>query len=330
MREFIATLPKAELHLHIEGTLEPKQAFEFAERNSIKLPYASIEDLQAAYSFSDLQSFLDLYYSVASAIRTELDFHELTFAYLTKAASESVRHTEIFFDPQTHTDRGIAFETVIDGISSALDRGRTELGVSSRLILCFLRHLSAESAMQTLQQALAFRDRITAVGLDSAENGNPPSKFTDVFSEARRHGFRVVCHAGEEGPPAYIQEALDLLHAERIDHGVRCLEDSALVTRLVQERIPLTVCPLSNVRLCVFEAMDEHPLKKMLDAGLIVTVNSDDPAYFGGYINENYLAVHQSFDLSADELRLLARNSFEASFLAENEKELLASEVMSC
>ena len=329
MRNFIATLPKAELHLHIEGTLEPEQAFEFAARNAITLPYASVEELEAAYSFTNLQSFLDLYYSVASALQTERDFHDLTFAYLTKAAAESIRHTEIFFDPQTHTQRGIAFETVVEGISTALERGRSELGLSSQLILCFLRHLSAESAAQTLQQALPFRDHFTAVGLDSAESGNPPLKFADVFREARRHGLRVVCHAGEEGPPAYIHEALDLLQAERIDHGVRCLEDASLVARLRQERIPLTVCPLSNVRLCVFETMGEHPLKKMLEAGLMVTVNSDDPAYFGGYINENYLAVQQALDLSEDALRVLACNSFEASFLGESEKKRLIAQVMS-
>ena len=329
MRDFIATLPKAELHLHIEGTLEPEQAFEFAARNAIELPYESVEELKAAYSFSDLQSFLDLYYSVAAAIRTEQDFHDLTFAYLTKAAAEAVRHVEIFFDPQTHTDRGIAFETVLDGISTALDRGRRELGLSSQLILCFLRHLNADSAMQTLRQAIPYRDRIIGVGLDSSEQGNPPSKFTEVFDEARRHDFHVVCHAGEEGPPEYIDQALDLLKAERIDHGVRCMEDAELVNRLQKEQIPLTVCPLSNVRLCVYKTMDDHPLQKMMDAGLLVTVNSDDPSYFGGYINENFLAVQRAFDLSQDSMRLLACNSFSAAFIDEDEKKRLVSEVLS-
>jgi len=326
MDDFITRLPKAELHLHIEGTLEPELALRLAEKNQIAFPYQTVEQMQAAFDFTDLQSFLDLYYASISVVRTEEDFHDLTLAYLKKAASQNVRHAEIFFDPQSHTDRDIPFETVLNGITSALKQGQAELGISSHLILSFLRHLSAESAMKTLQQAIPFREQMIGVGLDSSELGHPPSKFVKVFDEARRHGFRVVCHAGEEGPPEYITEALDLLHAERIDHGVRCMEDPALVARLAEEQIPLTVCPLSNVRLCVFKTMSEHPLKRMLDAGLMVTVNSDDPPYFGGYVNENYSAVQQALDLSQDDLLRLAQNSFEASFLSEDKIQLLKSE----
>ncbi|MDF1746576.1 MAG: adenosine deaminase [Gimesia sp.] len=325
MDDFIARLPKAELHLHIEGTLEPELALRLAEKNQIDFPYQTVEQMQAAFDFTDLQSFLDLYYASIGVVRTEEDFHDLTLAYLKKAASQNVRHTEIFFDPQSHTDRGIPFETVLKGITSALKQGQTELGISSQLILSFLRHLSAESAMETLQQALPFREQIIGVGLDSSELGHPPSKFVNVFAEARRHGFRVVCHAGEEGPPEYITEALDLLHAERIDHGVRCMEDADLITRLANEQIPLTVCPLSNVRLCVFKTMSEHPLKRMLDAGLLVTVNSDDPPYFGGYVNENFAAVQKALNLSQDDLKTLAQNSFEASFLSKDKKQSLKS-----
>ncbi|MCH9654329.1 MAG: adenosine deaminase [Planctomycetes bacterium] len=325
MDDFIARLPKAELHLHIEGTLEPELALRLAEKNQIDFPYQTVEQMQAAFDFTDLQSFLDLYYASIGVVRTEEDFHDLTLAYLKKAASQNVRHTEIFFDPQSHTDRGIPFETVLKGITSALKQGQTELGISSQLILSFLRHLSAESAMETLQQALPFRDQIIGVGLDSSELGHPPSKFVNVFAEARRHGFRVVCHAGEEGPPEYITEALDLLHAERIDHGVRCMEDADLITRLANEQIPLTVCPLSNVRLCVFKTMSEHPLKRMLDAGLLVTVNSDDPPYFSGYVNENFAAVQKALNLSQDDLKTLAQNSFEASFLSKDKKQSLKS-----
>lgn len=323
MDDFISQLPKAELHLHIEGTLEPQLALQLAEKNKLTFPYQSVEQMQAAFEFTDLQSFLDLYYASISVVKTEEDFYELTLAYLKKAASQNVRHTEIFFDPQSHTDRGISFETVLKGITSALKQGQAEFGISSHLILSFLRHLSAESAMETLQQALPFREQLIGVGLDSSELGHPPSKFEAVFKAARQHGFRVVCHAGEEGPPEYITEALDLLHAERIDHGVRCMEDAALVARLAEEKIPLTVCPLSNIRLCVFESMSQHPLKHMLDAGLMVTVNSDDPPYFGGYVNENYSAVQQALGLSQDDLRTLAQNSIEASFLSDEEKRQL-------
>ncbi|QDU07661.1 adenosine deaminase [Gimesia aquarii] len=327
MDDFIAGLPKAELHLHIEGTLEPELAFQLSEKNGIAIPFQSVDEMRAAYNFKDLQSFLDLYYASISVVLTEEDFHDLTMAYLKKAASQNVRHTEIFFDPQSHTDRNIPFETALNGITAALKQAQTELGISSHLILSFLRHLSEESAIQTLQQAIPFREQIIAVGLDSSELGHPPSKFVNVFAEARRQGFRVVCHAGEEGPPEYITEALDLLQAERIDHGVRCMEDAALVERLIEEQIPLTVCPLSNIRLCVFETMTEHSLKRMLDAGLVVSVNSDDPPYFGGYVNENFLAVQEAFDLSRDQLVKLARNSFESAFLTEEEKQKLISEL---
>ncbi|QDT96301.1 adenosine deaminase [Gimesia aquarii] len=327
MDDFITGLPKAELHLHIEGTLEPELAFQLSEKNGIAIPFQSVDEMRAAYNFKDLQSFLDLYYASISVVLTEEDFHDLTMAYLKKAASQNVRHTEIFFDPQSHTDRNIPFETALNGITAALKQAQTELGISSHLILSFLRHLSEESAIQTLQQAIPFREQIIAVGLDSSELGHPPSKFVNVFAEARRQGFRVVCHAGEEGPPEYIIEALDLLQAERIDHGVRCMEDAALVERLVEEQIPLTVCPLSNIRLCVFETMTEHSLKRMLDAGLVVSVNSDDPPYFGGYVNENFLAVQKAFNLSHDQLVKLARNSFESAFLTDKEKQKLISEL---
>ena len=327
MDDFIAALPKAELHLHIEGTLEPDLAFQLADKNQVSLPFASVAEMRAAYDFQDLQSFLDLYYASISVVCTEEDFHDLTLAYLKKAASQNVRHTEIFFDPQSHTARNIPMETVLNGITSALKQGETELGISSRLILCFLRHLSAESAWETLQQALHFREQFVGVGLDSSEVGHPPSKFVKVFEEARRNGLHIVCHAGEEGPPEYITEALDLLHAERIDHGVRCMEAPALVERLAAEQIPLTVCPLSNVRLCVYPDMSQHPLKQMLEAGLRVTVNSDDPPYFGGYVNENFSAVQQALDLSRQDLIQLARNSFTSAFLSDAEQQKLLSEL---
>jgi adenosine deaminase len=327
MDDFIAALPKAELHLHIEGTLEPELAFQLADKNQVSLPFASVDEMRSAYDFQDLQSFLDLYYASISVVCTEEDFHDLTLAYLKKAASQNVRHTEIFFDPQSHTARDIPMETVLNGITSALKQGEKELGVSSRLILCFLRHLSAESAWETLQQALSFREQFIGVGLDSSEVGHPPSKFVKVFEEARRNGLHIVCHAGEEGPPEYITEALDLLHAERIDHGVRCMEDPTLVERLAAEQIPLTVCPLSNVRLCVYPDMSQHPLKRMLEAGLRVTVNSDDPPYFGGYVNENFTAVQQALDLSRQELIQLARNSFTSAFLSDAEQQKLLSEL---
>ncbi len=316
----IAGLPKAELHLHIEGSLEPELAFALAARNRVSLPYPSVESLRAAYEFADLQSFLDIYYAGASVLRTEQDFFDLTWAYLERARADNVRHAEIFFDPQTHTARGVPFGVALRGIDAALSEGTRRLGISALLIMCFLRHLTEEDAFATVEQALPHRDRIVGVGLDSSERGHPPSKFARVFARCRELGWRVVAHAGEEGPPEYITEALDLLKAERIDHGVRCLEDPAVVARLAGERIPLTVCPLSNVKLRVFPSLGEHNLRQLLAAGLRVTVNSDDPAYFGGYVNANYRAVERALGLSSDELRGLARSSFLASFLPEAEK----------
>jgi len=317
---FIRGIPKAELHLHIEGTLEPELMFELAKKHGVALPYASVDALRAAYQFDDLQSFLDLYYAGAAVLRDEDDFHALTMAYLRRAHADGVVHVEIFFDPQTHTDRGIPFATAIQGILRALRDGERELGITWRLILCFLRHLSAEAAMATLEQALPYKDSIAAVGLDSSERGHPPSKFTAVFERARREGWLTVAHAGEEGPPAYIVEALDLLHVSRIDHGVRCDEDPALVERLAKTRMPLTVCPLSNVKLCVYKRMRDHNIKRLLDKGLCVTVNSDDPAYFGGYVGANFEAIQKALDLSREDIRKLAANSIEASFLTTAEK----------
>lgn len=314
MHDFIAELPKAELHLHIEGTLEPELMFALARRNGIALPHASVDALRAAYDFRDLQSFLDLYYQGAGVLQTRDDFYDMTAAYFQKAASQNVRHAEIFFDPQTHTQRGIPFETVIDGIHDAQRDAEQRLGLTSTLILCFLRHLSEDDAMHTLDEALPHRDKFVAVGLDSSERGHPPSKFARVFAKARDAGLYAVAHAGEEGPPEYVWEALDVLKVRRIDHGVRCLEDPVLVDRLVAEQIPLTVCPLSNIRLRVFDKMADHPLRTMLARGLKVTINSDDPAYFGGYVNENYIAAADALGLTRAELEQLARNSFEASF----------------
>lgn len=327
MKDWIQRLPKVELHLHIEGTLEPELMFALAERNQIKLPFPTVEAVREAYNFHNLQSFLDIYYQGAQVLLYEQDFYDLTWAYLTRVAGQNVRHTEIFFDPQTHTDRGVAFETVIKGISRALQDAKSQLRVTSRLILCFLRHLSAESAMQTLEQALPFRELITAVGLDSSELGHPPEKFKTVFDRALEEGFLTVAHAGEEGPPDYIWQALDLLKVSRIDHGVRCVEDEALVERLVAQRVPLTVCPLSNVKLCVFKDMAQHNLKTMLDRGLCVTINSDDPAYFGGYMNENYWAIQQGLNLDQQDLYQLAKNGIEASFLGIQSKQALLNEL---
>ena len=315
LEAFVRGLPKAELHLHIEGTLEPEMAFALARKNGVALPYPSVEALRAAYSFHNLQSFLDIYYAGASVLVDSSDFYALTRAYLEKARAQGVVRAEIFFDPQTHTGRGIALRTVLDGITRALREGERELGISSGLILCFLRHLSAESAMRTLEEALPFKDELLAVGLDSSEVGQPPSKFSEVFARARREGLTTVAHAGEEGPPAYIHEALDDLLVARIDHGVRCEEDPELVRRLALTRVPLTVCPLSNLRLAVVDDLEQHNLKRLLDAGLCVTVNSDDPAYFGGYVLENYLAAQRALGLTAADLAQLARNSIEASFL---------------
>jgi adenosine deaminase len=319
----IRGIPKAELHLHIEGTLEPELMFALAAKHGVALPYASVDALRAAYQFDSLQSFLDLYYAGAAVLRDEDDFHALTTAYLRRVHADGVVHVEIFFDPQTHSERGIAFATALNGIRRALADGEREFGISYRIILCFLRHLSADDAMHTLEQALPYKDAIVAVGLDSSERGHPPSKFTAVFDRARKEGFLAVAHAGEEGPPAYIVEVLDLLKVARIDHGVRCEEDAALVERLARERIPLTVCPLSNVKLCVYAKIEQHNLKRLLDRGLCVTVNSDDPAYFGGYVVDNYLAVQRGLGLSKGEIARLAANSIEASFLPEGQKIVL-------
>jgi adenosine deaminase len=322
-------MPKAELHIHVEGSLEPEMMFEIAARNGVRLRYGSVEELRKAYEFADLQSFLDLYYEGTRVLLFEKDFHELTLAYLRKAVSQGVRHAEIFFDPQAHTSRGVPFETAITGIHRALIDGKRLLGVSSHLIMCFLRHLSAEEATRTLHQALPYREWIVGVGLDSSEVGHPPEAFVAVFEEAAGHGFRRVAHAGEEGPPEYIRQALDELGAERIDHGVRCMEDPGLVRRLKEERVPLTVCPLSNMRLRVFPSIGEHPVRRMLREGLNVTVNSDDPAYFGGYVAENYSAVRDGLGFSAEEFRAVAENSFRASFLGGGEKGKLLEELVS-
>ncbi len=308
------TLPKAELHLHIEGTLEPELMFELAQRNGVRLPYPDAQAVRRAYRFSNLQSFLDVYYRACSVLIHERDFYELTAAYLARARDQGVRHAEIFFDPQTHTARGVQFETVVRGIGRALAEA-SERGMTSHLIMCFLRDLSADDAMATLEQALPHRDMIFGVGLDSAEVGHPPEKFRDVFAQAVDAGFRAVAHAGEEGPPEYIWQALDVLGAERIDHGVRCLEDRSLVRRLGADRIPLTVCPFSNVKLRVVDRLEQHPLATMLEHGLCATVNSDDPAYFGGYVGENMAGVASALRLDDAALVQLARNSFEASFL---------------
>ncbi|MBA2327435.1 MAG: adenosine deaminase [Actinobacteria bacterium] len=313
-------LPKAELHLHIEGTLEPELMFELARRNDVELPFPDVESIRRAYVFDDLQSFLDIYYAGCRVLVTEQDFSDLTAAYLQRAAHDGVRHAEIFFDPQTHTERGIDFATVVHGISRALVDGERELGITTRLILCFLRHLSADAAMATLELALPHREAITAVGLDSSEVGNPPERFREVFERARAEGFLAVAHAGEEGPPEYIWQALDVLGVRRIDHGVRCMEDERLVEQLVAEQIPLTVCPLSNVKLRVFPELGAHNFRTMLERGLCVSINSDDPAYFGGYIGENYTATADALGLTRDQMVQVAKNSFRASFLDEQDQ----------
>ena len=325
--QFIAEIPKAELHLHIEGTFEPELMFKIALRNNLKLKYNSVDELKAAYDFNNLQEFLDIYYSGADVLIEEQDFYDLTWAYLQKIHSQKVVHTEIFFDPQTHTSRGVPFSTVITGIHRALNDGHKALVISSKLIVSILRHLSEEAAFETLDAALAYKDWISAVGLDSSENGHPPSKFRRVFEKARQEGFLVVAHAGEEGPPEYVWEALDLLHVSRIDHGNRSLEDPALVNELVKRKMPLTVCPLSNFKLKVVHDMSKHPIAEMLAKGMMVTVNSDDPAYFGGYINENYLALAHALHLTQEQITKLAKNSFAASFLDEDEKLRLIEKV---
>ena len=327
MEAFIRGLPKAELHVHIEGTLEPEMMVEMARRNQVALRFTSVEEVRAAYEFTDLQSFLDIYYEGAGVLRTEQDFFDLTYAYLERAASDRVRRAEIFFDPQTHTERGVAFETVITGIHRALELGRDELGISSGLIMCFLRHLSVESAHETLEQSLPFVELLLGVGLDSSEIGNPPEKFDAVFAQARRAGLLVVAHAGEEGPPQYVWAALDVLHARRIDHGVRSEDDADLLQRLSDEHIPLTMCPLSNIKLRVFPTLADHNLKRLLDRGLLVTINSDDPAYFGGYVADNYLAVTKALGLERADLVKLARNSFNAAFLRVEDRRVFLDEL---
>jgi adenine deaminase len=322
--------PKAELHIHIEGSLEPELIFRLAERNGVKLAYPSVDALRAAYAFSDLQSFLDVYYAGASVLLNEQDFYDMTHAYCERALADNVRHTEIFFDPQTHTSRGVALDTVVAGIERALADAETR-GLSSRLILCFLRHLSEDDALATFDAALPlferYKHRLIGIGLDSSELGHPPSKFRRVFEQARALGLRCVAHAGEEGPPAYIYEALDILQVERIDHGVRSIEDPALVERLAHARIALTVCPLSNQKLCVFPDLKQHTLKALLDRQVAVTVNSDDPAYFGGYVNDNYIAMLDALALSDADLYTLARNSFEAAFVTPAERAALIAEL---
>ena len=319
--DFIRGLPKAELHLHIEGSLEPEQMFEFARRNRLTLPFASVEDLRAAYAFSNLQDFLDIYYQGAGVLLTEQDFHDLALAYFRRAGADGVRHVELFFDPQTHTDRGLPFAVAVDGLLAGMAEAERTLGVTSKLILCFLRHLDEDAAFATLKAAEPWLDRIAGVGLDSSEVGHPPSKFAGVYRAADERGLKRVAHAGEEGPPAYVWSALDVLKVERIDHGVRCVEDPALVKRLAAERVPLTVCPLSNVKLCVYPDMSAHQLGALLDAGLCATVNSDDPAYFGGYMNANFLATFDALPaLGARQAYQLAKNSFEASFVEGAQK----------
>lgn len=325
--ELIKKIPKAELHLHIEGSLEPELMFELAQRNKIPLRFKSIEEVRAAYDFHNLQSFLDIYYEGANVLIHEKDFYDLTMAYLLKCREDNVVHTEIFFDPQTHTCRGIKFATVINGIESALRDAQDQWGITSRLIMCFLRHLSEEDAFKTLKEAIPFKTKIIAVGLDSGEVGHPPSKFKNVFLAAREAGFLTVAHAGEEGPPDYIWEALELLEVKRIDHGVRSLEDEKLMLKIISQKIPLTVCPLSNIKLCVFNTMENHNLKKMLDRGVVITLNSDDPAYFGGYVNQNYLEAARALKLSFEEIKTLAKNSFSGSFLSPEVKDRWIKEI---
>ncbi len=325
--DLIARLPKSELHLHIEGTLEPEMMFEMAARNAVEIPYNSVEELRAAYSFANLQEFLDLYYQGMNVLLHEQDFYELTLAYFQRARNDNVRHAEIFFDPQAHTNRGVPFATVINGITRGQQEAAAQLGVTSKLILCFLRDLSADAAMATFEEALVYRNQFVGIGLDSAELGHPPSKFADVFAQAKNEGFLLVAHAGEEGPSAYVREAIDVLGVHRIDHGNRSLDDPELVSDLAASGIALTVCPLSNHKLGVVDDLPSHPLAEMLERGLLVTVNSDDPAYFGGYVNANYRALRDALVLDDVTLVELARNSFRASFLTEEEKARHLAEV---
>ena len=327
LQQFIQEMPKVELHLHIEGTLEPDLMFALAQRNNIDLPYKSVQEVRDAYHFSNLQSFLDIYYQGARVLVDEQDFYDLMWAYLEKSSEQNVRHTEIFFDPQTHTGRGIPFEVVINGLTRAKEDAEQQLGITSELILCFLRHLSPESALKTLEMASPYRDKILGVGLDSSEQGRPPSLFTEVFQRAKEQGYKIVAHAGEEGPAEYIWEAIRLLDVQRIDHGVRSIEDPELIDYLVEKQIALTVCPLSNIKLCVFDDMGQHNIKQLLDLGVRVTVNSDDPAYFGGYMNENFIATQTGLDLSKDDLYQIGRNAIEASFINADRRRQLMDEL---
>jgi len=320
--DLLRRMPKAELHMHIEGSLEPELIFALARRNGIALPYATVEDLRRAYAFTNLQSFLDIYYAGAGVLLKEQDFYDMAHAYLARAAIDNIAHTELFFDPQTHTARGVSMETVVNGLHRACQDAQAEFGVSASMIMCFVRHLPEKDAFETLEQALPFRDKIIGVGLDSGEVGNPPENFARVFARCRELGFRLVAHAGEEGPPAYIWSALDVLQVERIDHGVQAFKDPALMQRLVKDQVPLTVCPLSNLKLCVFPTLAAHNLGKLLDAGIVATVNSDDPAYFGGYLNENYTQTFAATGLTAQHAYQLARNSFEASFIEPGAKRM--------
>lgn len=329
MQTFIHNLPKAELHLHIEGTLEPELMLELAQRNGIELPYASAKEIRDAYNFHNLQSFLDLYHQGCAVLVTEKDFYDLTYAYFSKVATQNVKHAEIFFVAQSHTERGISFDTVFNGIYNATQDAKTKLGMSSEMILCFNRHLSEEQAFKDLELALPYKNKIIGVGLESSEKGHPPEKFERVFAKAREEGFLTVAHAGEEGPADYIWQALNLLKVKRIDHGVRCLEDDKLIEYLKEHNIPLTVCPLSNIKLCVFDKMEDHCIKQLLDLGLCVLINSDDPSYFGGYIEENYLAVQEAFQLTKEDMAQFAMNSFEASFLPEKIKARFTVEIKS-
>jgi len=324
---FIEGLPKVELHLHIEGSLEPEMLFDLAKKNNVVLPYKSVEEVRQAYSFTKLQDFLDIYYKGMSVLQTEQDFYDLTYAYLEKSACDNVLHTEIFFDPQGHTERGIEFEVVINGITRALDDGHVNLSISSKLIMCFLRHLSEEDAFKTLEMALPYKNKIIGVGLDSSEIGHSPSKFERVFASARKEGFLILAHAGEEGPPEYIWEAINLLKIDRLDHGNRALEDEALIQKLVQMDLALTICPLSNLKLCVVNDLREHPLKLILNKGLKATVNSDDPSYFGGYMNDNFISITKALNLNKSDLVTLVRNSIDASFLEEPQKAVLKNKL---
>ena len=326
--DFIKKTPKTELHLHIEGTLEPEHMFEFAKRNKVSIPFKNIEEVKSAYNFSNLDSFLKIYYEGARVLIKEQDFFDLTWAYIQKCKKDNIVHTEIFFDPQTHTDRGIEFDTVINGIFNALKKGEKEFGLSFKIIMCFLRHLNEDECFKILDKALAHKDKIYGVGLDSSEKGNPPKKFERLFKKALENEFITVAHAGEEGPPEYIWEALNLLNVSRIDHGVQCLKDEKLVEILTKNQIPLTVCPLSNIKLKVFNTLEDHNLKKMLEKKLMVMVNSDDPAYFGGYLNKNFIEIQKALNLSYEEIKTLLANSFKSSFMKDTKKEEWISKII--